>query len=142
MKFIFYINWWVGSTCLGLLSSATRALYHMFLSFFVFTNPKFWSSFKRMIILSSAKGEVLKKKISRCVQLWGSNAQKQLYYLPSTIPPIFRTSRWSVVMKWTFYLNNRFTLIYHIWGLFFEKNIEKSISRTCENYFLYKLVSR
>ncbi len=33
VKFIFYINWWVGRRCLGLLSSVMRTLYHMFLRY-------------------------------------------------------------------------------------------------------------
>ncbi len=33
VKFIFYINWWVDRTCIRLLSSVIRALYHMFLRF-------------------------------------------------------------------------------------------------------------
>ncbi len=65
VKFILYINWWVGRTCRGLLSSVIRTLYQMFLRF-CFTNLKFWPSFKPMIIYRSAKGEVLKKKISLC----------------------------------------------------------------------------
>ncbi len=39
------------------------------LSEFVFTNLKFWPSFKPMIIYRSAKGEVLKKKFSLCVAM-------------------------------------------------------------------------
>ncbi len=59
MKFIFYINWWIDRTCL--VSSVMRTLYHMCVRFFLFTNLKFWPSFKPMIIYRSAKGEVLKK---------------------------------------------------------------------------------
>ncbi len=47
VKFIFYINWWVHRACLGLLFSVIRALYHMFLRLFFFTNLKFCPSFKR-----------------------------------------------------------------------------------------------
>ncbi len=41
VKFIFYINRRVDRTCLGLLFRLIRALYHMFLRFFFFTNLKF-----------------------------------------------------------------------------------------------------
>ncbi len=139
MKFIL-INWWVDRTYPGLLPSVMRALYHICLSFF-FTNLKFWLSFKPMIIYRSAKGEVLKKIF---LVVWSYEAQTlRNGCITSPLPSHQFLERTGEVL----WRNGHFTKItvlptYNTDEIFFFLNIKKSISRTCEIYLLYKLVSR
>ncbi len=142
MKFILYINWWVGRTCLVLLSIVMRTLYHMFLRFFFNTNLKFWPSFKPMIILSLSERWSFEEKKNLVVCSYEDQTLRNSC-IASLLTSQQFLERTGEVLRW----NDHFTKIIvlpHISHMrfFFERYIEKSISWTCENYFLYKLENR
>ncbi len=134
MKFIFYINWWVGRACVRLLSSVIRALYHMFLRY-CFYKSKILVLLQTLIKASNTTRNQKKLFLEHVKKVSYENwwVCQECSQLPSIT---IRLKSIIVRRSYFFFANHYFhPQITGVGPVHAEKNWIFSIFRTCENSF-------